>query len=383
MKLPQDDTSIILYTCSIACLIVFLVKVYFHPEVTGILKMKAINFERSLTGQEPLDSLPLANIHLQPLTYNNFRIPPQQVNPNDPTILSEYDTSVLNSYKPVPNAFNRNFYFYNKMPKCGSTTLKVLLKELAIKNNFAQYIVLMGQGANKDDTEEMLVKDIYGEYTKAMDKGQSPFIAVKHETILNFTKFGKEQPTVFNIVRDPIDRFVSNYYFCRFGSISMPNYRCRQYPEDKRLMLVDDFFTTGHGKVGMFADTHYVTWLCGYNPLCKQSISKTDANKPAVYSYTKNLIMNDYLVIGVLEEFKKTLSLFEYMMPEIFSGALTTVGSEKVKSAAAAMKTNKKEGLSNSTRFFLERNQFAYDMDLYSFIRAKFHKQYETFIGPN
>lgn len=270
------------------------------------------------------------------------------------------------------------------MPKCGSTTLKVLLKELAIKNKFAQYIVLMGSGkTSKDDTEEMLVNDIYKEYQKAAQAKQSPFIAVKHETILNFTKFGKEQPTTFNIVRDPIDRFVSNYYFCRYGSISMPNYRCRPYPEDKRLMLVDDFFTTGHGKVGMFADTHYVTWLCGYNPLCKLSISKDDKNKPAVYSYTKNLIMNDYLVIGILEEFKKTLNLFEIMMPEIFTGALQTVTDEKVTSAAAAMKTNKKAGLSNETRIFLERNQFSYDMDLYHFVKAKFYKQYAYMVGPN
>lgn len=365
--MPQEDTSIILMSCGIALIFTFLYRVHHHPEILQDMVRSARSYKRMVLGgsAEP------------PPKYNFYEIPPQELDKTSKA-LSLYDSSVIDTFQPVQFGFNPDFYFYNKMPKCGSTTLKVLLKELALKNKFAQYVVLMGTKTSRDDTEEMLVNDIWGEYEKAK---QSPFIAVKHETILNFTKFGKAQPTTFNIVRDPIDRFVSNYYFCRYGSISMPNYRCRPYPEDKRLMLVDDFFTTGHGKLGEFSDTHYVSWLCGYDPLCKKSISKTDKDKPAVYSYTKNLIMNDYLVLGILEEFKKTLTLFEVMMPEIFTGALETVKDEKVTSAAAAMKTNKKAGLSNETRVFLEQNQFSYDMDLYRFIKAKFYKQYAYMVG--
>ncbi|XP_042602732.1 uronyl 2-sulfotransferase-like [Cyprinus carpio] len=44
-----------------------------------------------------------------------------------------------------------------------------------------------------------------------------PFLYTRHVHFLNFTRFRIEQPVYINIIRDPINRFLSNYFFRRFG----------------------------------------------------------------------------------------------------------------------------------------------------------------------
>ena len=40
---------------------------------------------------------------------------------------------------------------------------------------------------------------------------------LKHHFIFDFTKHGLRQPTMINVVRDPVDWFVSQFYFRRNG----------------------------------------------------------------------------------------------------------------------------------------------------------------------
>ena len=40
---------------------------------------------------------------------------------------------------------------------------------------------------------------------------------IKHHLYTNFTAYGLEEPTWINVAREPVSRFVSSYYFRRFG----------------------------------------------------------------------------------------------------------------------------------------------------------------------
>ena len=40
---------------------------------------------------------------------------------------------------------------------------------------------------------------------------------LKHHFYFDFRNHGLRQPTMINVIRDPVDWFVSQYYFRRFG----------------------------------------------------------------------------------------------------------------------------------------------------------------------
>ena len=46
---------------------------------------------------------------------------------------------------------------------------------------------------------------------------KEPYMLLKHHFFFDFRKHGLRQPTMINVIRDPVDWFVSQYYFRRFG----------------------------------------------------------------------------------------------------------------------------------------------------------------------
>ena len=44
-----------------------------------------------------------------------------------------------------------------------------------------------------------------------------PLMVIKHHLFTNFTIYGVEEPSWINVAREPVSRFVSSYYFRRFG----------------------------------------------------------------------------------------------------------------------------------------------------------------------
>ena len=44
-----------------------------------------------------------------------------------------------------------------------------------------------------------------------------PYMLLKHHFYFDFRKHGLRQPTMINVIRDPVDWFVSQYYFRRYG----------------------------------------------------------------------------------------------------------------------------------------------------------------------
>ena len=46
---------------------------------------------------------------------------------------------------------------------------------------------------------------------------EQPLMVIKHHLFTNFTVYGMEEPTWINVAREPVSRFVSSYYFRRFG----------------------------------------------------------------------------------------------------------------------------------------------------------------------
>jgi len=104
----------------------------------------------------------------------------------------------------------KEILFFNRVPKVGSQTTMELLKSLSIKNNFHYH---------KDRTQKVeTIKLTYNEEKKLSNlvgAFQPASVYVKHVCFTNFTKFNLDMPIYVNMVRDPVERVISWYYYVR------------------------------------------------------------------------------------------------------------------------------------------------------------------------
>ena len=107
---------------------------------------------------------------------------------------------------------------FNRIPKCGSTMMISLLIRLAVRNNFnlfkspvdseelvdeAEFTnLLLGMGVNFDKLGEE-------------DSQLRDLVYVKHQFYVPIPSSLRQNITYINIMRDPVKRFVSGYYYFR------------------------------------------------------------------------------------------------------------------------------------------------------------------------
>ena len=139
------------------------------------------------------------------------------VMPSDEALLAPRD---------VPQPPNPKFVFHNKLPKSGSTTMKYIADQLAVKNKFKMdYVPPCLQppcNAHSADIGDGIgAKEALINHVKESKPENDKYFLLKHQYYLNFTNYETEQPTMINVVRDPVSRFSSMYYFNRYGFSSM------------------------------------------------------------------------------------------------------------------------------------------------------------------
>jgi len=301
------------------------------------------------------------------------------VNKNDKT--SSFTS--LSTFQPTASPKNPNFFFHNKMPRCGSTTMRNILSALSQRNNFNFIMIPVANPIGYND--ESLVNYVAGK--RSQEPGTTDFV-IKHHTFVNFTDYGHEQPTYINVIRNPIDRYISNYYTCRYGmegQNGLVGPRCRNMTQEQLDEPVEQYFLNLKrryelSKKSLTIRTNYCHWICGGHKVC--ALENSLKFKHKAYEYAKNLVLNEFFVIGMLERFDDTLALFEKLMPTVYAGALTLsreseLVSKVIEGSAAKVKPS---GLTNSTRQWLEATLFSYDIDLYRFVEKKFDLQFKKFV---
>ncbi|XP_042884941.1 uncharacterized protein LOC122261392 [Penaeus japonicus] len=97
---------------------------------------------------------------------------------------------------------------YNRVPKCASATMLRICRSLSEINKFTfNNMKETGISHKKRSQQKNLADWIFNR----------PFTArhffFKHITYLNFTRFGYWEPTWINIVRHPVKRLISHYYY--------------------------------------------------------------------------------------------------------------------------------------------------------------------------
>jgi dermatan/chondrotin sulfate uronyl 2-O-sulfotransferase UST len=306
--------------------------------------------------------------------------------------LDQHYGRALGQLPPLDNQpVSRQFVFHNKMPKSGSTTMKHILSVLSERNNFIldhqRLCISDNCEAGQDDGANgvKMVKDHLLQQRAA--NPNSKYLFLKHHHWLNMTELGLEKATFINVVRDPITRFASRYYFNRFGwGLSSGARRQTWKNDEEKDQTLDECVANGSEECIESLQV-MVQYLCGTDAACGTKegdgiehddgdVKRTDWVKTSrATEKAKHNILNDYYMIGILEHFPQTLDLFDKMLPEFFSGAKEASQSKTVLTKRESSKTAHNAGFTNETRAELEKGLLRYEMDLYNLCKAIFYRR--------
>ncbi|KAG9343222.1 hypothetical protein JZ751_014201 [Albula glossodonta] len=157
-----------------------------------------------------------------------------------------------------------------------------------------------------------------------------------HVSFLDFSKFGvKRKPIYINVIRDPIERLVSYYYFLRFGDDYRPGLRRRKQGDKKTF---DECVSSGGSDCAAEKLWLQIPFFCGhYSECCCQSAVPSQSVRfrctnteqrvclllqlPLRQSGAKYNLVNEYLLVGVTEELEDFVMMLEAALPRYFRGA--------------------------------------------------------------
>jgi len=281
--------------------------------------------------------------------------------------------------------YNPNFIFHTKQPKAGSTTMHSILQRLSRLNNF--YYIKMNPHEIKDDSfraAEPLAK--WYNLTKSRIASRVPanvaeeermkkLVLLKHHYPFDWSEFGVENPTYINVIREPVSWFQSHYYFERNGwSMVQGDRNSFKGTEADRLRTINQCIN-GHFPDCVECKWTYLNFISGQ----PKGYRAKALSKQFMSQYAKHMLLNRFFVVGILEEFDKSMDLFQAMMPDIFTHAKSVAHSPAVTGTQNNTKSVKNEKLTEANKLIVKQKILPYESDFYEFAKAIFHQQLSEF----
>uniref|UniRef100_A0A4W4FGI7 Uronyl 2-sulfotransferase n=1 Tax=Electrophorus electricus TaxID=8005 RepID=A0A4W4FGI7_ELEEL len=250
---------------------------------------------------------------------------------------------------------------YNRVGKCGSRTVVLLLRILAEKH---QFTLVSSDIHNKT----RLTKHEQVDLMRNISSIPQPFLYTRHVHFLNFTRFRIEQPVYINIIRDPINRFLSNYFFRRFGDWrGEQNHLIRtpQMKDEERYLDINVCILENYPECSNPRLFYIVPYFCGQHPQCRE---------PGVWALdrAKQNVVENFLLVGILEELEDVLFLLERLLPHYFSDVVAIYKSPEFWKLGNLTGTVRKHTPTLEALHVLYR-RMKYEYDFYDFVRDQFH----------
>ncbi|KAM9840209.1 uronyl 2-sulfotransferase a isoform 1-T1 [Aulostomus maculatus] len=276
-------------------------------------------------------------------------------NPGESTFLDDHGPPVP-KVLPFPSQV-----VYNRVGKCGSRTVVILLKLLAEKHEFN---LVSSDIHNKT----RLTKQEQVDLMRNISHIPQPFLYTRHVHFLNFTRFRIEQPVYINIIRDPINRFLSNYFFRRFGDWRGEQNHLIRTPgmkDDERYLDINVCILENYPECSNPRAFYIIPYFCGQHPKCRE---------PGTWALerAKQNVLENYLLVGILEELEDVLLLLERLLPHYFTGVLNIYKSPDYKKMGNMTGTVRKHTPTLEALQVLY-HRMRYEYEFYNFIRDQFH----------
>ncbi|XP_068055993.1 heparan sulfate 2-O-sulfotransferase 1 isoform X1 [Anomalospiza imberbis] len=282
---------------------------------------------------------------------------------------------------------------YNRVPKTASTSFTNIAYDLCAKNKYH----VLHINTTKNNPVMSLQDQVRFVKNVTSWKEMKPGFYHGHVSYLDFAKFGvKKKPIYINVIRDPIERLVSYYYFLRFGDDYRPGLRRRKQGDKKtfdecvaaggsdcapeKLWLQIPFFCGHSSECCACCSDLSTLWPCGEaekerkKERKKVQKGRNVGSRWALEQAKYNLI-NEYFLVGVTEELEDFIMLLEAALPRFFRGAteLYRTGKKSHLRKTTEKKLPTKETiakLQQSEIWKMENEFYEFALEQFQFVRA-------------
>lgn len=265
---------------------------------------------------------------------------------------------------PVTTVKKAKRVIYNRVGKCGSRTMIQLMQSLARKREFTVV------GSTRYKLLHLDLRDQV-EFVDFIDNLRAPFIYHHHVHYVDFQRFGAVQPIYINLIRDPLARFVSSYYYRRFGD-QREGHRTWWFKgtEQEKNQTFDECVLNNVKECVEPGRVFYIVpYFCGHEAFCRKP------SQLALRQAKINVMLN-YLVVGVTEELQDFLSVLEKLLPDFFTGVLELYKApdDVLQKGMTTTKTVNKKGPSPKVEEIMKKH-LELEYDFYFFVRDRFRRQ--------
>ncbi|XP_046807409.1 heparan sulfate 2-O-sulfotransferase pipe-like [Lucilia cuprina] len=264
----------------------------------------------------------------------------------------------------------RDILFFNRLEKVGSTSMMELLKSLSLVNNFQPH---RNAAYDRRPLQETLEEET--EFADELMSLPDASSYMEHTNWINFTMHDLPRPIYMNLIRHPVQKVISAYYFIRTPTV-YARYKDVIQMTSEELNMSFNECVKRQIKPHCVFDSRTIynrDWrrfslhFCGNKKICSQFNSQTATQ------IAKRNIEQDYAVVGTWEETNITLTVLEHYIPRFFKDATKIFYSDvnKYHKNATPHKTELEPEVEAKLKI-----QFAYEIELYNFCLQRLYKQY-------
>jgi len=260
---------------------------------------------------------------------------------------------------------SQSLVIYNRVPKTGSTSLMNVLYELYSKNSFRVVQLHVTQFKHLLTVSDQIT------FAKNMSGWDStPTVYHGHFAYFDPRRVGVDlSPVYINLVRKPLDRLVSHYYFLRYGDDVLVN---KVRAKEGDTTTFDECVEKSQNDCDPKRMWIQIPFFCGTAPQC------WDPGSEWALAQAKSNLVNKYLLVGVTEELDSFVEVLEELIPRFFSGAtqfLSQSGKSHIK------RTRHKDSISDATIHKLTNTKiWKLENEFYNFAIKNFHAVRNTII---
>ncbi|XP_066962713.1 heparan sulfate 2-O-sulfotransferase pipe-like [Macrobrachium rosenbergii] len=271
---------------------------------------------------------------------------------------------------------NEDLLLMTPLLRCGATTVRNLLKFLKKDNHFE----VVSKPPKKAEVVHIPNVEAQNALASKLVQQEGPTAVLQSFAYINFTQFNLTKPIHISVVREPIERAISWFYHVRapFQLIERHN----RFPETSfptRAFLKKDLETCLKDRrdrecryiPGREVLGHTIEFFCGHEPFCPIFAS------PEGFRRAKEVVEKEFAVVGILEEWPKTLAVLEHYIPRYFKGASDIYFKEMHGNKILTNQNFYKPRVEEKAREYLGRN-FTIELEFYDFLKQRLDRQYRA-----